>query len=95
MEKKVTAYRKEKFNKLKLSPNDFNEDKKASNYRKEFVPYSNLILLYFVHNLIRKRYGKYTPEVARHFLNNQLGARIEQLFKYVVRVLSFSEKLHQ
>lgn len=64
VEKKIAAYRKGEFNKLKLNPNDFDEDKKASILRKEFLLYSNLMLLYFMHNLIRKRYGEYTPEVA-------------------------------
>jgi len=95
VEKKIAAYRKGEFNKLKLNPNDFDDDQKASILRKEFLLYSNLMLLYFMHNLIRKRYGEYTPEIARRLLNNQLEARIEQLFNYIVAVLSFSEKLRQ
>jgi hypothetical protein len=95
VEKKIAAYRKDEFNKLKLNPNDFDDDQKTSIRRREFLLYSNLMLLYFMHNLIRKRYGEYTPEVARRLLNNQLEARVEQLFNYIVAVLSFSEKLRQ
>ncbi len=98
IEKKIAMYRKGEYNKLKLNPFDFDDDKKATIFRKEFLLYSNLMLcayLYFMHNLIRKRYGEYTPEVARRLLNNQLEARTEQLFNYIVAVLSFSEKLQQ
>ncbi len=95
VEKNIAAYRKEEFNKLKLNPDDFDEDAKISILRREFLLYSNLMLLYFIFTLIRKRYGEYTPEVARRLLNNQLETRTEQLFNYIVAVLSFSEKLRQ
>lgn len=95
VENNIAGYRKGEFNKLKLNPNDFDADQKESILRREFLLYSNLMLLYFMHNLIRKRYGEYTPEVARRLLNNQLEARIEQLFNYIVAILSFSDKLGQ
>ncbi len=95
IDKKIAAYRKEEFNRLKLNPSEFVEDKKTAILRKEFLLYSNLMFLYFIHNLIQKRYGEYTPGIAQRLLNNQLETRIEALFNYVVAVLSFSEKLHQ
>lgn len=95
IDKKIARYRKEEFNRLKLNPNDFDEDKKAEIPRKEFLLYSNLIFLYFIHNLIKKRYGEYTPVIAQQLLNKQLEGRIEVLFDYIGVVLLFSEKLHQ
>ena len=63
--------------------------------RKEFLLYSNLIFLYFINNLLKKKYRGYTPRVAKLLLNNQLEERIGALFDYIVAVLSFSEKLRQ
>jgi hypothetical protein len=95
IDKKIAGYRKEEFNRLKSSSNGFTEDKKTDILRKEFLLYSNLMLLYFTHNLVQKRYGEYTPEIAQRLLNNQLEGRIEAIFNYIVAVLSFSDKLHQ
>lgn len=89
----IAKYRKEEFNRLRLSPSEFREDEKTTILRKEFLLYSNLIFLYFIHNLIQKKYGECTPEIAKRLLNNQLEARTEALFNYIVAVLSFSEKL--
>ncbi len=93
IENKIAAYRKEEFNRLKLNLSEFAEEKRKEILRKEFLLYSNLIILYFIHNLIHKRYGDYTPEIAKRLLNNQLEGRIQSLFDYIVAVLSFSEKL--
>lgn len=95
LDDKISQYRKNEFNKLKQNPNEFNDEQKNAIYRKEFLLYSNLIFLYFIHNLIQKRYGEYTSDIAKHLLNHQLEARIESLFKYIVATLSFSEKLTQ
>jgi len=95
VDEKIAAYRREEFNRLKSDPTGFPDDKKADILRKEFLLYSNLMLLHFIHNLIQKRYGEYTPEIARRLLNNQLERRIEVIFNYVVAVLSFSDKLRQ
>ncbi|OGL47594.1 MAG: hypothetical protein A2W05_10950 [Candidatus Schekmanbacteria bacterium RBG_16_38_10] len=93
IDNKIAAYRKGEFNKLKLNPSEFVEEKRKEILRKEFLLYSNLIILYFIHNLIHKKYGDYTPEIAKRLLNNQLEGRIQSLFDYIVAVLSFSEKL--
>jgi len=93
VDKKIAEYRKGEFNRLKLNPSEFGEDKKANILRKEFLLYSNLIFLYFIHNLIQKKYGEYTPEISKRLLNNQLEGRTDALFNYIVAVLSFSEKL--
>lgn len=93
IDEKIATYRKEEFNRLKLNPSEFIEDKRKEILKKEFLLYSNLIILYFLHNLIHKMYSDYTPEIAKRLLNNQLESRIQTLFDYVVAVLSFSEKL--
>ncbi len=93
IDNKIAVYRKEEFNRLKLNPNEFTEEKRKEILRKEFLLYSNLIILYFIHNLIHKRYGDYTSEIAKRLLNNQLEGRLQSLFDYIVAVLSFSEKL--
>ncbi|MEK6808280.1 MAG: hypothetical protein AABY14_01185, partial [Nanoarchaeota archaeon] len=93
VDNKIATYRKEEFNRLKSNPSEFNEEKRKEILRKEFILYSNLIILYFIHNLIHKKYGDYTPEIAKRLLNNQLEGRIQSLFDYVVAVLSFSERL--
>ncbi|MBM3157209.1 MAG: AIPR family protein [Chloroflexi bacterium] len=93
IDNEISKYRKDEFNKLKLSPGAFNESQKEAILRKEFLLYSNLIILHFIHNLIKKRYGEYNPEIASKLLNNQLETRIKTLFDYIVAVLSFSDKL--
>lgn len=93
VDNKIATYRKEEFNRLKSNPSEFNEEKRKEILRKEFLLYSNLISLYFFHNLIHKRYADYTPEIAKRLLNNQLESRVQSLFDYVVAVLSFSERL--
>ncbi len=93
--KQIAKYRKEEYNRLKLSPSDFDERKRAAVLRREFLLYSNLIILYFIHKLIRKRYDDYTPEIASILLNNKLEDRIKSLFDYIVAVLSFTEKLSE
>lgn len=95
IDSKIAKYRKEEFNRLKLNPSEFDEEKRNAILRKEFLLYSNLIIVYFMHNLIQKKYGEYTAETAKRLLNNQLESRIESLFDYIVAVLSFSEKFHQ
>ncbi len=93
--KKIAGYRKREFNRLKLNPTELSNDKKSTILRKEFLLYSNLIFLYFINNLLKKKYREYTPRVAKLLLNNQLEERIGALFDYIVAVLSFSEKLRQ
>lgn len=93
IEDKIAKYRKEEFNQLKLTPHVFKEEQTKDILRKEFLLYSNLIILHFIHNLIYKKYGDYTPEIAKRLLNQQLESRIENLFVYVVAVLSFTDKL--
>jgi len=90
---RIAKYRKEKFNQLKLNPTTFDEERRKEILRKEFLLYSNLMILYFIHNLIRKRYGDYTPEIAKRLLNNQLEDRVQRLFDYIVAVLSFTDRL--
>lgn len=93
--KEIAEYRKKEFNRLKLNPTELSNNEKSTILRKEFLLYSNLIFLYFINNLMKKRYREYTPQVAKLLLNNQLEERIGALFDYIVAVLSFSEKLHQ
>ncbi|MBI4303478.1 MAG: AIPR family protein [Chloroflexi bacterium] len=95
IDKKIARYRREEFNKLKLSPSEFAEDAKVTVQRKEFLLYSNLLFLYFIHNLVQKRYGEYTPSIAQRLLNNQLEERVEAIYNYIVAVLSYSDRLHQ
>lgn len=92
---KIAEYRRQEFNRLKLNPTTLNEDERSAILRKEFLLYSNLIILYFTHNLVKKRYREYTPEIAKLLVNNQLEERIGLIFDYIVAVLSFSEKLQQ
>jgi len=93
IEDRIAKYRKEEFNRLKLDPGAFDEEKPNEILRKEFLIYSNLMILYFMHNLIHKRYGDYTPGIAQRLLNNQLENRIQSLFDYIVAVLSFTDRV--
>ena len=92
---KIGKYRREEFNKLKKEPNSFIKEKKEEILRKEFLIYSNLIILYFIGKLIRKRYSNYSPKIAKKLLNKKLKKRIERIFDYIVSILKFSEKLAQ
>jgi hypothetical protein len=89
----IAKYRREEYNQSKLTPNIFDDERKKEILRKEFLLYSNLVILYFIHNLIHKRYGDYTPDIAQRLLNNQLESRVQVLFDYVVAVLSFADRL--
>lgn len=93
IDSEIAKYRREEYNRLKSNPADFNEEQRSMILRKEFLLYSNLMILYFIHKVIYKRYNDYTPEISRALLNNQLESRAKALFDYMVAVLSFSEKL--
>jgi hypothetical protein len=95
IEEQIAKYRKEEFNRLKSNPDDFDDPKKDAILKKEFLLYSNLIILYFIHKLIRKKYDDYTPEIANLLLNNKLEDRIRSLFDYIVAVLSFTDRLSE
>jgi len=93
VDNKIENYRRQEFNKLKKEPNSFPEDKKQEILRKEFLLYSNLILLYFIGKLIQKRYNQYSQIIAKKLLNKKLENRIEKIFDYIVGILKYSEKL--
>ena len=92
---KIAKYRKEEFNKLKKEPASFTEEEKSKVLKKEFLIYSNLIVLYFIGKLTKKRYREYSPTIAKKLLNNKLEERITRIFDYIVGILEFSEKLKQ
>jgi hypothetical protein len=90
---KISHYRRNEFNKLKKYPDLFKtEDKKDIN-SKQFLIYSNLIILHFIGKLICKYYREYSPQIAKKLLNNRLEGRIERIFDYIVDVLKYSECL--
>lgn len=93
--KKIDQYRREEFNKLKKEPASFSEEQKEDILKKEFLIYSNLIILYFIGKLIKKRYGTYSSKIAQKLLNKKLEKRIEKIFDYITGILKFSEKLKQ
>ncbi|HOK79500.1 MAG TPA: AIPR family protein [bacterium] len=90
----ISKYRRE-FNKLKKSPNSFTEQEGKEILKKEFLLYSNLIILHFIGKLIKKRYRQYSSEIAKKLLNKKLEGRITKIFNYIVGILKFSEKLEQ
>jgi hypothetical protein len=92
---KISIYRRGEFNKLKKEPTAFTEEEKAEVLKKEFLIYSNLIILYFIGRLIQKKYRQYSPIIAQKLLNKKLDERIARIFDYIVGVLKFSEKLEQ
>jgi len=90
---KISHYRRNEFNKLKKCPDLFKiEDKKDIN-SKQFLIYSNLIILHFIGKLICKYYREYSPQIAKKLLNKSLEGRIERIFDYIVDVLKYSECL--
>jgi len=90
---KISRYRRDEFNQLKKYPDSFTSEEKKDISNKEFLVYSNLIILHFIGKLIRKRYREYSPKVAQKLLNNRLENRIKRIFDYVVDVLKYSERL--
>jgi len=62
---------------------------------KEFLLYSNLIILHFVGKFIQKRYKQYSSVIAYNLLNNQLEGRVIRMFKYIESILKFSNTLKQ
>jgi hypothetical protein len=92
---KIGKYRREEFNKLKKEPSSFTQEEKNEVLKKEFLIYSNLIIMYFIGKLIQKRYRQYSPIIAEKLLNKRLEERIMRIFDYIVGVLKFSERLFQ
>lgn len=92
---KIGKYRREEFNKLRKEPSSFTEEEKREILKKEFLIYSNLIILYFIGKLIQKRYRQYLSQIAKRLLNKKLEERIVKIFDYIVSVLKFSERLRQ
>ena len=90
---KITKYRRNQLNRLKKEPNSFTRDEKEDILKKEFLIYSNLVILYFIGRLIRKHYREYSPRIAKKLLNKSLEGRIERIFEYIVNVLKYSERL--
>lgn len=92
---RIARYRREEFNRVKKEPSSFTEEEKTEILKKEFLLYSNLIILYFIGKFIQKRYKQYLPIIAERLLRKKLEERIEKLFDYIVSVLKFSERLKQ
>ncbi|MBM4135680.1 MAG: AIPR family protein [Nitrospira sp.] len=92
---RIAKYRREEFNKVKKEPFSFTEEEKTNVLKKEFLIYSNLIILYFIGKLIQKRYRQYTSIIAKKLLNKKLEERITRIFDYIIGILRFSERLTQ
>lgn len=92
---KIGKYRREEFNKLRKEPDSFTEEEKNEVMKKEFLINSNLIVLYFIGELIQKRYRQYSLIIAKKLLNKKLEERIMRVFDYIVGILKFSERLGQ
>ena len=90
---KITKYRRNQLNRLKKEPNSFTKDEKEDILKKEFLIYSNLVILYFIGRLIRKHYRVYSQRIANELLNNRLERRIERIFDYIIDILKYSEHL--
>jgi len=95
IDKRIAEYRREKFNKLKKEPESFTDKEKEEVLRREFLIYSNLIILYFIGILIQKRYRQYSPAIAKSLLNGRLEERAGRIFDYIASILEFSEKLKE
>ncbi|GAI63167.1 unnamed protein product, partial [marine sediment metagenome] len=74
----------------KKEPSAFTDVEREDVQKREFLIYSNLIILYFIGRLMKKRYGQYSQEVAKRMLNQKLEGRIKKIFNYIVAVLKFS-----
>lgn len=92
---KIAKYRREEFNKFKKEPTSFTEQEKTDVLKREFLIYSNLIILFYTGRLIQKRYRQYSPIIAKKLLNKKLEERIKRIFDYIVGVLKFSDRLTQ
>jgi len=90
---KISRYRRDEFNKLKKYPDSFTSEDREDISNKEFLMYSNLIILHFIGKLIRKYYREYSPKIAKKLLNKRLEERIKRIFDYIVNILRFSERL--
>ncbi len=95
IDKQISEYRVKEFNRLNKNPDSFSPEQKDEIKRKEFLIYSNLIMLYFIGQLIKKRYDVYNAKIAKNLLNNKLEERIVSLFNYVVSILQYSQALKQ
>ncbi len=90
---KISQYRRNHLNKLKKEPNSFTEDEKKDILKKEFLIYSNLIILHFIGKLIHKHYREYSQKIAVKLLNKRLEKRTERMFDYIVDILKYSGRL--
>jgi hypothetical protein len=92
---KISQYRRNHLNKLKNQPNSFTEDEKIDILKKEFLMYSNLIILHFIGELIHKHYREYSQKIAVKLLNKRLEKRTERMFDYIVDILKYSARLKE
>lgn len=90
---KISKYRRDEFNGSKKDPSNFTDEQKEDIQKREFLIYSNLIILYFIGKLIQKRYGQYSATIATKLLNKKLEERIDRIFDYIAGILKYSEKL--
>jgi hypothetical protein len=93
IDNKIAKYRIEEFNKLKKEHSSFSDLEKQEIQKKEFLLYSNLIILYFIGQLIKRRYRGYNQKIAKKLLNKKLEERIGRILDYIVGILKFSDKL--
>ena len=90
---RISQYRRNQFNRLRKEPNLFTYDEKEDILKKEFLIYSNLIILYFIGKLIHKQYREYSQKIAVKLLNMRLEKRTERIFDYIVDILKYSDRL--
>lgn len=91
---KINAFSRE-FNKMKRNPENYKEPELEEIKNNEFLLYSKFILLYYIGNLIRRKYNivEITSDVADKLLNNRLEGRINKLLDYIIPILSYSDIL--
>ena len=90
---RISQYRRNQFNRLRKEPNLFTYDEKEDILKKEFLIYSNLIILHFIGKLIHKHYREYSQKIAVKLLNKRLEKRTERMFDYIVDILKYSDRI--
>jgi hypothetical protein len=93
--RKIQTYRVDEYNPYKNAKFTFSDTRREEILSKEFLIYSNLIILHIIYFLIKSRYKQYNRAIAKKLLTNKLEARVSELFDYIVSVLRFSTYLNK
>ncbi len=89
----IQKYKEQEYYLVKTE--EITDEKRKEILSKEFLLYSNLIYMYFIWTIIKKKYGYYDSNIARKLLNNQLNDRTQKMIDYITTILIYNNELQK